>query len=350
MPAFQDYNMEDFLQESSFCRYCAGTDARAVAFWEAWIKEHPAKKPAVKEAKELYYILNGNITATGFLQQRQKFEQTFQQHLQGEEVTAIGTRHLPIRRFLARAALIALLISLAGYSVYQFTKRTPHADYSSLAGERKSFQLPDGTSVMLNANSHITVANDFNKGTREITLSGEAFFDVAGAATKPFIVHTTRMDIRVLGTAFNVKAYPQDKSVETALIRGKVEVTIKGAHSRKIMLAPAQKLVLPEIHASKSLPAVATIGTLTINPRDSVALETSWTRNRLVLNDIPLGVAAIEMERWYGVKITVDTSIANKYKYTAIFEKETVEQALQAMQLSVPFHYRKINNEIFISQ
>ncbi|HEY9259433.1 DUF4974 domain-containing protein, partial [Chitinophaga sp.] len=73
-------------------------------------------------------------------------------------------------------------------------------------------------------------------------------------------------------------------------------------------------------------------------------------RNRLVLNDMPLGTAAVEMGRWYGVKINVDSTIANKYRYTATFEKETVEQALKAMQASVPFNYRIVNNEIFISQ
>ena len=346
MSDFQDYHSEDFLQEPSFCRYCTGTDASAVTFWESWIKAHPEKQVALKEAKSLYYMLNGNITARAFAKQRQHFETVFQQHLAATPVRSIS----PVWKILARAAVIALLINIAGFAVYQYKKQNRLRNYSSLAGERKSFQLPDGTSVMLNANSHITIAQHFNKQAREITLVGEAFFDVATAANKPFIVHTTKMDIRVLGTSFNVRAYPEDKVVETALIKGKVEVTIRGEQNRKIILQPAQKIVIPVVGVSPVTTQLATIGNVVLSSRDSAAVETSWTRNRLVLNDMPLGTAATEMSRWYGVKITVDSTIANKYRYTATFEKETVEQALKAMQASVPFNYRIVNNEVFISQ
>lgn len=346
MSDFQDYHSEDFLQEPSFCRYCTGTDARAVSFWESWIIAHPEKQAAVKEAKALYYMLNGNITAKSFSQQRQRFEQAFQQHLATTPVRRIS----PVWKILARAAVIALLINIAGFAVYQYKKQNRIRNYSSLSGERKSFQLPDGTSVMLNANSHITIAQHFNKEAREVTLVGEAFFDVAAAANKPFIVHTKKMDIRVLGTSFNVRAYPEDKVVETALIKGKVEVTIHGEQNRKIILQPTQKIVIGVVAASHITAPSATIGNVVLSPRDSAAVETSWTRNRLVLTDMPLGTAAVEMSRWYGVKIKVDSTIANKYRYTATFEKETVEQALKAMQASVPFNYRIENNEIFISQ
>ncbi|HEY9258283.1 FecR family protein, partial [Chitinophaga sp.] len=175
MSDFQDYHSEDFLQEPSFCRYCTGTDASAVAFWESWINTHPEKQAVVKQARELYYILNGNITARTFAQQRQQFETAFRQHLQETPVRRIS----PVWKILARAAVIALLINVAGFAVYQYKKQNRLRNYSSLAGERKSFQLPDGTSVMLNANSHITIAQHFNKEAREITLVGEAFFDVA---------------------------------------------------------------------------------------------------------------------------------------------------------------------------
>lgn len=346
MSDFQDYHSEDFLQEPSFCRYCLGVDASAVRFWDDWIRAHPEKAAAVKEAKELYYVLNGNITASTFAKERRRFEQAFQQHLQAPPVKTIS----PVWRILARAAVIALLINIAGFAVYQYKKQQRHRNYSSVAGERKSFQLPDGTSVMLNANSHITMASQFNKDTREVTLIGEAFFDVSTVANKPFIVHTSKMDIRVLGTSFNVRAYPEDNVVAAALIKGKVEVTIRGERNRKVILQAAQKITVPIVESHSARAQVVPIAKVALNPRDSAAVETSWTRNRLVMTDMPLGAAATEMSRWYGVKITVDSAIANKYRYTATFEKETVEQALKAMQASVPFHYNIVNNEIFISQ
>src|SRR5690606_22571909 len=97
----------------------------------------------------------------------------------------------------------------------------------SKPGERKSIQLPDGTKVMLNAGSTIHIAADFNATSRQLTLVGEAFFDVVHNAEKPFIIHTGAMDIKVLGTVFNVRAYPGDKTSETSLLKGSVEVTLK---------------------------------------------------------------------------------------------------------------------------
>ena len=80
---------------------------------------------------------------------------------------------------------------------------------------------------MLNAGSTLTMAKDFNEQSREVTLEGEAFFDVSHNPGKPFIIHTTSMNVRVLGTVFNVKAYPADKLAETSLLKGSVEITLK---------------------------------------------------------------------------------------------------------------------------
>ena len=107
----------------------------------------------------------------------------------------------------------------------------------STKGSRSRSLLPDGTTVWLNAGSKLYYENDFN-GTREVRLEGEAFFDVVKQTDRPFIVHTSGIDIKVLGTAFNVKSYPEDKTVETTLYRGLVQVfrqedTPKKSHSIK---------------------------------------------------------------------------------------------------------------------
>ncbi|WP_449436583.1 FecR family protein [Pedobacter steynii] len=96
----------------------------------------------------------------------------------------------------------------------------PLVKFETRKGQKKQITLGDGTIVWLNSLSSLTLKNGFNDKTREVELTGEAYFDVAHKADKPFKVHTDQFDINVLGTAFNVKVYPDDKTAETTLIRG----------------------------------------------------------------------------------------------------------------------------------
>ena len=110
-------------------------------------------------------------------------------------------------------------------------------EISTKTGAHSKIILPDGSLVWLNGGSRLTYDKAFNKGeTREVELKGEAYFDVAKNALKPFIIHTHQMDIKVLGTAFNVKSYPGDKSSETSLIHGSIEVTVRQGTGEKIIL------------------------------------------------------------------------------------------------------------------
>ena len=108
-------------------------------------------------------------------------------------------------------------------------------------GSRTRTILPDGSTVWVNAGSHISFDNDFKGQTREVTLNGEAYFDVVKNPKQPFIVHVSGYDIRVLGTAFNVKSYPGDKTIETTLLRGLVQVTKQGETKRPLFFASKSK-------------------------------------------------------------------------------------------------------------
>jgi ferric-dicitrate binding protein FerR (iron transport regulator) len=111
-------------------------------------------------------------------------------------------------------------------------------------GSRTHMTLPDGTKVWLNAGSRIHYEKSFGEQGREISLVGEAFFDVASNPKKPFIIHTAKLDIRVLGTSFNVKSYPSDKTTEATLVRGMIEVSILDRPADKIVLKPNEKLIV----------------------------------------------------------------------------------------------------------
>ena len=212
---------------------------------------------------------------------------------------------------------------------------------------------------MLNAGSTLTMAKDFNEKSREVTLEGEAFFDVSHNPGKPFIIHTSAMNVRVLGTVFNVKAYPADKTSETSLLKGSVEITLKNDIKKKIILRPNEKIVLPNVMAEKfqaenvttkqitAIPVDYTIAGLTYI--DSTVKEVSWTENRLAFTDNSFEEIAPELERWYNVSIDIEDEAVKEFRFTATFDQKNIIQILDVLQLTRPFEYSvEQNNQIII--
>ena len=265
----------------------------------------------------------------------------------------------------AAAAVLILSLSLSLYYYLLPTSPKPKQlavkEVLSGTASRSVLELPDGTKVWLNADSKLVYGEDFNGDLRQVNLEGEAFFDVVKDSLRPFIVHTSNIDIRVLGTAFNVKAYAVDPTIETTLIRGSVEVIRKDdPSSPKMILRPNEKLVYnkEQIHTpvevTSKVPVVQrihqqiSIHHLPENTADSIRVETSWRFNRLILDGETFEMLASKIGRWYNVDIRFEDKEVRHYRFKGVFEKETIEQALSALQLTAPFEYEIKNNIIYI--
>lgn len=267
------------------------------------------------------------------------------------------------------AAIFILICLATGYFLFQQNHTRSIAgneiksgkwDLKSTArGSRSTLVLNDGTKVILNSDSQLKFPETFSGDKREVFLSGEAFFDVTHNEKAPFIIHTSRMNIRVLGTAFNVKAYPDDSTSEATLIRGIIEVTPNNRPSDKIILRPKEKLILsnagPEqkVPGSSTSPAIADtrllIGKLHyISPADSAIVETSWMDNKLVFRDESFVELAADLSRRYDVSIEFASDAPKEFRFTGIFEKETIEQVLRALQLTEKFEYKVAGKKITI--
>ena len=176
---------------------------------------------------------------------------------------------------------------------------------------KKTFFLPDNTKLYLGAGSSIRMEEGFGKNNRADYLSGEALFDVTHNKDLPFIVHCDKYDVKVLGTLFNVKAYPEDELSETSLIRGKVEISLKN-NSKKITLKPDQKAIIGNkadnlvLENNKQEAGQAyekiTVSPLSYSTIDSAAVETAWTRGRLEIVNESFEDIRNKLERWYNVK------------------------------------------------
>jgi ferric-dicitrate binding protein FerR (iron transport regulator) len=198
---------------------------------------------------------------------------------------------------------------------------------------------------------------------REVTLSGEGYFDVMKMKEKPFIIHTSTINIKVLGTVFNVKAYPDDKSTETSLIRGRIEVTIKNRPNDKIILSPSEKLIVENDEiiqnakvTGKDEAGVAPVSTLMSVKKlkyeggDSTVAETEWIKNRLIFRNESFAEVAVQMERWYDVDINITDTALSEIRLNGTFDDETISQALDALKEFISFHYEQNGNKIIINR
>jgi ferric-dicitrate binding protein FerR (iron transport regulator) len=272
------------------------------------------------------------------------------------EIPAAGERKIK-KWYWAAAAVFILSISVLGFNSI-FKKKTGKSqvlsqvnEISTRKGSKSKVQLPDGSVVWLNAGSKLTYDKDFGKELREVTLTGEGFFDVQKMKDKPFIVHTSSINIKVLGTVFNVKAYPEDKKTETSLIHGSIEVTMKNRPNDKIILSPSEKLIVDNNKVSDKITTgrqelkesdpvidmLVSINKLKYSPEDSAVAETQWIDNKLVFEDESFEDLAMKMERWYDVEIEIKNEKLLGKRMTGNFEKETIVQAMEALKLMIPF-------------
>jgi transmembrane sensor len=313
------------------------------------------------------------LEATFHLHSQRLKEKGFDLELEKDEAGSLNlvperSRKIKRAAWAVAAVVIIAAVVFAGQFYPTASGNAPEkmaqAEVSTKDGSRTKIQLPDGTSVWLNSSSKLVYDNErFRTGVREVTLSGEAYFDVVKNTARPFVIHTEKMDIRVLGTAFNVKCYPGDKHTETSLIRGSIEVTLKD-RSEKIMMKPNEKLVLNNEEtensgrlntakaaktALKAKPIIE-LGHLTFYPSDSSIVETGWVNNRLVFTEETFLEIAKKMERWYGITIVITNEKLKKELLTGIFEKETINDALKALQFTTPFTYRIDKDIITISK
>lgn len=229
-------------------------------------------------------------------------------------------------------------------------------------GKRSRFILHDGTSVWLNAGSYLEYINDFSGTTREVKLVGEGYFDVAHKKEQPFIVHSDNVLIKVLGTVFNVKSYPEDKNIETTLYQGRVEVINNNLKNQMpIALVPNQKLIVAKnaanegnLLSNRDNPTVATphkgtiIVTIDSTKKETERIETAWVYSRLEFKGDDFEQLAKKLERWYNVKIFFTNEQVKQMTATGSFEKETVQEALAALKEGFGITYKIDNDDIYI--
>jgi len=319
-----------------------------------------------KYPEALYYEETlKQITFKNELPEEIDIEQAFEQHEQkyGYEFDDYKNQEsISPKSYVKHWLIAASFLVVSSFAVYFFYHKNsvsyaPTTEIVCGKRIRKQVILPDGTNVWLNTNSKLQYDDAMlHKEHREVSLYGEAFFDVAKDKKHPFIIHTQKVTIKVLGTAFNVKAYPDDHVTETTLIRGIIELSLNSDPQQRILLRPKEKLALNESVSNGPLdksndPKIH--NKLTIENIEPVAIsnedyfeETSWVQNKLVFKNESFKELIPKLEKWYNVTIKINNQVVEDYRFTGIFENETITQALKEMQIIRPFKFNITANDV----
>ncbi|MCC6727124.1 MAG: FecR domain-containing protein [Saprospiraceae bacterium] len=249
---------------------------------------------------------------------------SFQQRMAAEKSHALI---VPIQRqrkiwLRVAAGLAVLAIGILVFKGQIGTKDDLYTLASTPDGTLEH-SLPDGTQIELNHSSELSFIAGFDAKERNVKLNGEAFFDVKRDETRPFIIEAGEAKVTVLGTSFNVRAYPNEEIIEVFVVSGKVQVEIQGAKQPKIL----NKGDLLRFNKKALKIELAT---------DQVGAPVAWHTGILSFKGQPIPTILDGMERLYGVKFDLKTSQATNCLQTLTVQEGELQEAIQALKLSCP--------------
>ncbi|SHJ40817.1 FecR family protein [Tangfeifania diversioriginum] len=309
-------------------RYALETEEKV----QQWLAKNPVTEEMEQASKEYWDSINTRKDTTTFEALKRVN-------------TKIGiqlpkTKTVRLKVFSRVAAIFILLVGIGGVWFYlQHDAKTAMIEISAAYGETKQVTLPDQTEVWLNAGSSLKYPSEFSQKVRSVHLTGEAFFSVTKNQSKPFVVETKSLAVKVLGTKFNLKAYPDEHQTVATLQEGKIEV--QTAKNQKQQMEPNEQLVYNS--------ETSALKVVKINVEDIP----DWKNGNLIFSEATLGEILQTLERRFNISIDTDKSIdLSTERYTIKFDrKETPEQILQVLaDMSGDFSYSSKSGQIILKK
>lgn len=255
-----------------------------------------------------------------------------------EQATGLSVwrRSVPAVWRVAATIVVALGLGWLVYTSFYREDSPRYVTQKTVRGQRATITLSDGSVVRLNAESQITYPERFTMDTREIRLTGEAFFDVHRDPEHPFIVHAQGVKTSVLGTSFNIRAETAATTVQVTVRTGSVQVEPEGDGNRRLVLAPTQQATYT--HADASL------------TRQTVALERSlaWTDDVIYLDNTSIREMVEILEKWYGVTISLEQEALGNCLISGKYKSDQLTNILKGLEFMQGITYRFVNNRTII--
>ncbi len=386
----QYYTLPDFLNDADFCSWARSERPDLDSYYHEFLETNPNQKSVFQKAYKIIQLFNDEKLKTDPVRKLHIWEEINRVY---HEHDKISWYIRPVFRYAASVALLLVLSALTYYFIPGNTSNKFISSYNIHDYEETSLLLDDGkeisiqedrseivyarggdqikvnnelvqkrdvtdkielnqlivpfgkqskiiladrTEVWLNAGSRLVYPSSFDKSKREVQLQGEAYFKVSKDKSKPFIVETMQSRIKVLGTSFNVKAYPDEKLEETVLVEGSVSLKLgKSIFGKSILLKPDQRIVAQCDDNSYSISKV------------KVQDYTSWIEGLFVFNDEPLSSVLMSLSRFYDLDIQCSEVAKNKKISGKLDLKEDYHRVLNALTLISEGSYTKKDRTIY---
>lgn len=307
---------------------------------DAWIAESEENQKYFMQHQEIWFSAIQKKDDAKY--NDEKAFDVFKERINKQKSEKIGRKNISWRNFYKYAAAI-LVLGLVSYFSYwggeSHLKNTlAEVRVEAPLGSQTRLHLPDGTSVVLNAGSFITYSQNFGIETRVVKLQGEGYFEVAHNAKMPFYVRTKDLQVRVLGTKFNFRDYPEDKEVVVSLLEGKVALNNQIQQEAELILNPNERVVLDKRAGMMVKEAI------------EAEPDIQWTEGRLIFDETPLLEVAKTLERNYGVRIRFTNDSLKNYRFYGVFNRseQSIQDILEALSATGKARYTLKNKDIIL--
>lgn len=249
-------------------------------------------------------------------------------------------RNFPWKTFYRYAAAVAALVLVAFFSYRSGETNLKHSltaiEVEAPLGSQSKLRLPDGTLVVLNAGSRIAYPQDFGVDTRKVELEGEGYFEVEHNTEMPFYVSSANLRVKVLGTKFNFRDYPDDEQAVVSLLEGKVALDNLMREEAEMTLLPDERIVLDKRAGQMK------------KESGHDRQVTDWMQGRLSFDETPLGEVAKILERSYDVRIHFAGDALKSYRFYGNFSRtgQSLEDILEALEKTGKVRYAVSGREI----
>ncbi|WP_143307158.1 FecR family protein [Chitinophaga vietnamensis] len=307
---------------------------------EALLEAHPAWKERYQHLVH-YFTDQPNLAAE---QTELALQRTLSRIRAQQEA---GPVMKPVRNHYWRWAAAALLLLAAGGAWFFFGKAPAPGIAANVQAHhngkatRSFMELADGSKIWLNASSTVTYPPKFKGNTREVSLEGEAFFDVASDPRRPFIIHLKNGTIKVLGTSFNIRAY-DNEPVQAAVVTGKVAFISRYHQENR---ASDTILITPDVKVTYAYDQATLVKDHTIG-----AEEKAWTEGRLIFRNATLEEIGATLERSFNKHVVFDANAPREYRLTGAFHNNSLEEIMYYFSRSKAFHYHITDSTLVISE
>ncbi|MGF1638234.1 MAG: FecR family protein [Cyclobacteriaceae bacterium] len=350
---YEHFKFEDFVADPEFSAWVRTGSEESTSFWNQYLNTHPEQVQDIKLAKEFLQSMQFKM-----LDATESEYQEVLNHLLtarnseieiGSKTFSIGWPSISKRvigKVMRYAATLALF-SVVSYFIWQISneqKPIPTATVSERIitketgpGMKTQIKLPDGTLIWLNVESTVKFKMPFNDANRSVELIGEAYFEVESNPDRPFTVHTSKGQVKVFGTTFNVTSYPNEDQFTVALLEGNLSVhknLLQGDEG--LFLKPGQRSIMLR---DFDQPLISEM---------RYARDMSWKDGILYFEKSRHTEIFTRLERWYDVTFKYSNTPSEKWEYSGYFDNMSLELVLQRLSFTENFEYSIVGKEVLI--